>query len=120
MINIYRSRRGNFIRCELYKAAPNEAPLSKLQHGAKPDGVFYSRRESGHYSTQNQALNSFQYRHDTVTLYTEDAIDPSPNDLVRFEGESWIVENVQIKHGENEQFHKDPDCHIIYVRKGAK
>lgn len=116
MINQYHSRRGYQLRCEYYKA--KAGPSSELERAGKPDGVFYARMESGRYSTIATPLNAFNYRTDSVSIRTPDDPGVSPNDRVRFRGQDWVVDDVQAKHGPEEQYMSDPEYILIRLRKG--
>ena len=117
MINEYRSRRTYNLRCEYYKAT--RGPSSELTNSARPDGVFYARRESARYEANAQPLNSFQYGVSTLTLRTDDIAPLAPNDRVVIKGESWLVDNVQEKHDLKNEYHDDPEYRIIYLRRGS-
>lgn len=119
MIDLYHSRRNFHIKCEYYKAS-KDAPLNELAHDRKPDGVFYARRESGQYSANSQANNIFQFEVSTVTLRTPDRVDLEPNDMVRFDGRAWIVQNSQRIYKTDNEYKKDPEATVIYLRKGRE
>lgn len=118
MIDIYHSRRNYHLKCHYYKVAGSHLPYNELVNSTTPNGIFYARRESGQYATNTQANNLFQFEVSTITLKTPDNVDLDPNDLVKFNDEIWIVQNSQrIYHTDNE-YKKDPEFVIIYLRKG--
>lgn len=118
MIDVYHSRRDRNLRCEYFKASRDPA-TGRLSYGEAPSGVFYARYETGRYAANSQAANVFQFEVSSIAIGTTDEADLSPNDLVRLEGEDWIVQNAQKVYERKNQYRKEAEATIIHLRKGT-
>lgn len=99
MINLYTSRRTNFIRCKFWSQEEHEniANKNELLYKREPTGEFIASEE-GAYTNRNNILNGeFMFDANFIVLKTQDDISKlRTNDKVWTDDDNfWIVEDVQ-------------------------
>lgn len=96
MIDLYKSRRSNYIKCEWYAQNEDEeyVSLDQIKHFSFPAGAFYAK-ELNSYSVENQVSgNVFMADAHNVSLQTTDNVKAlRNNDYVVFDGKLWRVDN---------------------------
>ena len=117
MIDIYHSRRTNYLDCEYWIRDERDsiANASKYVLNNKPSGIFHAKLVSDKTVTDNQISNVMMFDRNMITIETDDIVDKiQKNSIVRCSEELWIVENVQaIPHKKEMQFSKH--IHYKYV-----
>lgn len=101
-------------RSEIDENTPDELIMKRV-----PNGIFFAKEVSPQASTSEVVGDSFMFEKDTITIKTPDNLwQIKRNDLVEYEGDKWIVDNVQKPHSrmQNTFFAKDKDCsHFYYI-----
>ena len=96
MIDIYHSRRINFIKCHWYERDESVNDLSKYALEKKPVGSFYARLYSPDSRSNQDLANSFRFSENTLTIVTDDEVDGlKENCVVSCMGEAYVATNVQ-------------------------
>lgn len=97
MIDLWSSRRDKFIECEYF--SQNESDYienDEIAHNVKADGVFFASEVGPRTSGSQVIAELFMVEEVSAVLKTEDDISKlKKNDIVRYEGKSYRVENVQ-------------------------
>lgn len=110
MINLDNSRRSYNIKCEWYDKKVKLSDLQKLDHNIKPTGIFYAREHQPSNKTE-------QFENDLVKIDLQNTVIETQDDvkginhecLVKYNGELWIVDNVQSKMiNKRSEFDKRP------------
>lgn len=116
-IDIYHSRRINFKKCRYWLRDERDsiASANKYIYNKAPDGIFYAHQLVASSLTNNQISNIMMFNKNTLVLETDDHISNIiPNTIVEYEGELWIVENIQdTPHLKESQFSKS--THYKYI-----
>jgi hypothetical protein len=106
MLDIWTSRRGNFIECEYwlkedYVMDTNlvdfiKNPDDEIVYQREPDGVFFAK-ESGSYTSDNQTIaEAFMVKRESISLETSDDISRlRQNDIVKFNDKKYRVDSIQ-------------------------
>ena len=106
MIDIWTSRRGNFIECEYWLKEDSvmsenlsdfiKNPDDELTYKSEPDGIFFAK-EVNAYTQDNQVIAEvFMAKRETITLETSDDISVlKRNDIVRFNDKKYRVDSIQ-------------------------
>ena len=95
MVDLYRTRRGNFYRCVYWErnvagALDNE----QLIHNVKPTGVFYAKISSSKSKDMTDIAGVFRVGTEGINIETEDIVNLNKDDLVLFKNNVWIVGRV--------------------------
>lgn len=118
-VDIFQSRRNYNEPCRWWsRNEHSEYDDDSLIMKRVPTGTFMAREVSPETS-QNAVIASFMFEKNTITIKTPDDINGiTRNDLVEFQGEKWIVENVQKSKAkiQNTQYALDKKCsHFWYL-----
>ena len=97
-------RRGHFDRCKYWVRNDEYKDLSEYKL-EKPSGIFYAERVNAKTLQKMAVNNSFLFDESLETIKTRSAIEINAGDIVEFDEEVYIVQNVQeIYVCKNEQF----------------
>ena len=98
MIDLYTTRRTNFIKCEWFSQIEDEeyVDLNEIRHLPSPSGVFYAKEVNGYSEDNQQVENLFMVDSHRVTLTTNDKVQELRlNDIVKFDNKLWRVDSKQ-------------------------
>jgi len=94
-VDLFRSRRGNFLRCEYYKRdISHKGDNASLIHKKKPDGIFYAKITGDKTQDAQNVAGYWNITSNQITLETEDIINVVVKDLVKVNEEIWLVERL--------------------------
>lgn len=94
-IDLNTSRRTLHNKCRYWKVKTKNKDKSEIVYEQKPDGMFYAKEISA-FSKDNQIVGDvFMFNSKTITIMTTDKVDINTNDVVEFNGNLWIVVNIQ-------------------------
>ena len=119
-IDIYGSRRTRYEMCRSFRRDEDDStPPRDLVSKADPDRVFYAREESPKADINNPIQDMIVFDDSVVTISTEDNVgELSPRWLVEYDGELWIVKNVQRRRiGKRSEFSAAPQF-VTYIQMG--
>lgn len=123
-IDIFNSRRKCYEECYWWSRDPNiDFDEDELIYKRQPTGMFYAYEFVPETLDNNIAGGAFLFDRTSVTLKTYDECSGIKNaDLVRYQGDRWIVESVQKMHIRNQanEFAEEryvSHCWIIQLRK---
>lgn len=95
MIDLNRSRRGYNYKCFYWKRdASGLMDNEELVHKNKPTGVFYAKIVSSKSNDKQDIAGVFRVGIEGITIETNDIVDLNKDDLVNFDGKTWIVGRV--------------------------
>lgn len=93
MIDLLLGKRTKWEEAKYWRKEENK-DYSKLIYESKPHSFFCSEEQSK--TTDNNIIGgSFLITQSTITISTNDKIGIEVNDLVKFRGRFWIVDNIQ-------------------------
>ena len=114
--NLLMGNRGCFYRCKYWERNSQYKDLAEYKHKIEPKGVFMAKRENSTSQQKNELNNMFLYGNESIMISTKSTVDIKPNDLVEFDGEIWVVQNVQyVTKRSNEQYMKKK-CRFTYIQ----
>lgn len=118
-IDIYHSRRTNFVKCYYYKRDEKVNDLSKYVLTKKPEGIFYARLYSPNSRQNQDVVNTFRFSENSLTIVTEDDVnDLVENNVVLYNGKAYVVINVQRElHLKESQYGGEHYTTYISLRK---
>ena len=118
-IDIYHSRRTNFVKCYYYKRDNNINDLAKYVLLAKPEGHFYAKLYSPNTRQNQDIANTFRFSENSLTIITEDDVkDLVENSVVLYNGKAYVVVTVQREiHLRESQFGGEHYTTYISLRK---
>ena len=94
MVDLYRSRRGKFYRCQYWsRKTSGVMDNEELIHSTTPSGVFYAKISSSKFNDTRE-LAGLQYGTESISIETEDIVEINKNDLIQFKGDIWLVGRV--------------------------
>lgn len=107
-VDLTQSRRGYNSCCSFWHRRENEGskqiPSHELVHNRVADGVFWAREMSGETSRNNIIGGNFMFDSAFVSIKSPDDLSIlKSEDIVLYEGEYWIVKNVQKKQARTQQ-----------------
>lgn len=94
MIDIYRPRRGHNYKCLYWKKDTNQVNNEVLVHNSQPTGLFYAKIYSSKATEKQNFAMAFRISTQGLTIETEDIIALEEDDIVKFDGEIWLVGKV--------------------------
>lgn len=120
-VDLFHSRRTAYAVCEYWiRDERNRISPSEWILNHSSSGTFFAREVSPKNNQMNQAGNVFAFDRDTVTLQCDDDIkDITRGSIVKYNGEIWMVDNVQASiHRKESQFNVEIDYnYIVSLRK---
>ena len=119
-IDIFQSRRNYNEYCKWWsRDESNQYEDTDLIMKRVPTGTFMAREISPEQIRNNIILNSFLFELGTVTIKSPDNLmGIKNNDLIEYQGEKWIVVNVQKTKAriQNSYYANDKNCsHYWYI-----
>ena len=98
MINLDNSRRSYNIKCKWWKSNIKASDLQKLGHNIKPEGIFYAREQQPSNKTEQFDSDIVKVDLQTTVIETQDNVKGISHEcLVQYDGQIWIIDNVQSK-----------------------
>lgn len=95
MVDIYRSRRGNFYKCYYWKRDVSGIMNNEeLVHKERPTGVFYAKISSSKFNDTQDIAGVFRVGTEGINIETDDNVNIDKDDLVQFKGNIWLVGRV--------------------------
>ena len=114
--NILMGNRGCFYKCQWWERNSKYKDLAEYKHNQTPKGTFNAKRENASNSQKGQLDNTFLYDNENIMISTLNDVDIKPNDMVEFDGDLWLVQNVQsVTRRSNEQF-MTRKCKQTYIQ----
>lgn len=96
MIDMYHSRRTNFVKCHYYRRDEKINDLDRYVLEAKPTGCFYAKPFSPKNRHNQDIANTFRFSEHTLTIMTEDDIDDlEENNIVEYRNKTYVVVDIQ-------------------------
>lgn len=93
MIDLLLGKRTKWEEAKYWRKEENK-DYSKLIYESKPHSFFCAEEQSK--TTDNNVIGgAFLITQSTITISTNDKIGIEVNDLVKFRGRFWIVDNIQ-------------------------
>ena len=120
-IDITQSRRSYNALCKFWSRLEDDARLSadELVHKRVATGTFYAKEISGEERRGNIISGTFLFDSSSITIKSPDDCSVlTSEDVVEYEGEYWIVRNVQKRKARIQQseFARDKNCsHYWYI-----
>lgn len=97
-INLNNSRRSYNIRCKWWMSDVKWSNLQKLSHENKPAGIFYAREHQPSNKLENFDGDMVKVDIQNTVIETQDNVEGINHEcLVEYNGQLWIVDNVQSK-----------------------
>lgn len=97
-INLNNSRRSYNIRCKWWMSDVKWSNLQKLSHENKPAGIFYAREHQPSNKLENFDGDMVKIDIQNTVIETQDNVEGINHEcLVEYNGQLWIVDNVQSK-----------------------
>lgn len=97
-INLNNSRRSYNIRCKWWDSDVKQSDLQKLDHKIKAKGIFYAREHQPSNRLENFDGDLVKIDIQNTVIETQDTVIGINHEcLVEYDGQIWIVENVQSK-----------------------
>lgn len=127
MLDIWTSRRGNFIECEYWLKEDFvmdtnlvdfiKNPDDELVYQREPDGVFFAKELNAYTQDSQQIGETFMARRETITLETSDDISNlKRNDIVKFNDKRYRVDSIQKVPFKNQrQFLANSQSYTYYL-----
>lgn len=120
-VDIYHSRRTNYIECSFY-ARDEKSGVSPSEWVLKnrPNGSFYAKEVSPQSNQMGQVSNVFAYDRNIISLESDDDLSGIKRGyIVVYNNKAWIVDTVQAMiHRKETEFNIDIDYkYIVNIRR---
>lgn len=97
-INLNNSRRSYNLYCKWWDSSVKKSDLQKLDHKPKATGIFYAREHQPSNKLENFEADMVKVDIQNTVIETQDnVIGINHECLVEYDGQIWIVDNVQSK-----------------------
>lgn len=120
-LNLTLGRRRNFLKCFLFKRDNKDKNLNELLYKKEYKAIFYARYLNPISKDRDTIGSAFQTTFSNVMLQSSDYLDGivEVNDLVYFNNEWWVVNNIQkrCRIKESEYCSRPSYFYIIEIRK---
>lgn len=118
--DLFQSRRTYNEPCKYWtRNESDEHTSDELIMNRVPSGTFMAKEITAENIQNTQIGNTFMFDRSNITIMTPDNVyGIKNNDLVMFQGEKWIVVDVQKRkaHMQQSQFASDRHCsHFFYI-----
>lgn len=106
-ISEFTSRRINFEKCKYWNRKESKLDLEQYVYENAPSGHFYAKEITAQTLQKNIIGNTFMFDQNTIALETSDVVNIVSGDIVEYDNELWVVNNVQYDEiHKNKQFMK--------------
>ena len=120
-VDLFQSRRTYNVLCQFWSRNEDETRYSadELVHKRVATGTFYAKEISGEEKRGNVISGTFLFDSSSITIKSpDDCSILKSEDVVEYEGDYWIIRNVQKRKARIQQseFARDRDCsHYWYI-----
>ena len=119
-VDLFQSRRIYNEQCLFwYRDESKQFTPDELVHTRVADGSFFARELSGEEKRNNIIGGVFMFDSASVTIMSPDDLEQlKSEDIVMYEGEIWIIRNIQKRKSRINQseFARDKNCsHYWYI-----
>lgn len=115
-IDLNTSRRTYHTKCRYWKVNTKYKDKSELVHDKKPFGIFFAK-ENNSWTSDNEIVNEvLMIKTSEISISTQDKNSLEVNDIVDYNGDLWIVINVQRKKIKRQSQFMKTTSEITYIQ----